>query len=327
MAIQEDILITKKFDTDASSPIKNLTKPTSISGYQFPSTIRDEQFYTIFRIGKREVEFERVEFTDIEGQTQTQNRRLKSSVGNKEAEIVLPLPPNLSTAYGATYTNSDLGVAGAAAASAIDVAKNTQGSLLDKATAGGKELLDISLGGVVDAFNRGDGLLSGAGGAISAFGEGLVKFAARSALNTPVGAGLGIANNPYEAIVYQNPEFRTHSFQYNLFARNYQESQTILNIIHQFKLAMHPEFDSSGLFFNYPRVVDIEYVVGTEYNPFIHKISTSALTSFSVNYHGDGTPSYFNTEDENPAPTNVSINMSFQELNFHTRQDIEAKYF
>ena len=316
MAIQEDILITKKFNVDASSPVKGLTKSTSTFGYQFPNTIRDEHFYTIFRISKRDVNFS--------------SRRLEVSSGNKEAEIVLPLPPNLSTAYGANYTNADLGVGGALLGGAVGAAAQSfgqSGNALTAAGAGADVVYQATLGQAVNAFSQADGTLSGIGAFLGEVGKGLGTFAARSAINSPIGAGIGVANNPYEAIIYQNPEFRTHSFQYNLFARNPSESATILNIVQQFKLAMHPEFDDSGLFFNYPRVVDIEYVAGSEDNPYLHKISTSALTQFTVNYHGDGTPSYFNTGDENPAPTNVQINMTFQELNFHTRDDIEGKYY
>ena len=295
-----------------NSPLRFLNAKREVAkNLQYPLDNSTQGFHTIFRIAKRDTEF-------TTGQLKVESK------GNKEVEIVLPLPPNLGTAYGASYTGADLGIGGAllggAVAAGADTFKAT-GSVLDAAAAGGQVVYGATLGKVVDAFNEAETLGGGIGDAIGTAAEGLALFAARSALGSPIGAGIGIANNPYAAIVYQNPEFKTHSFSYTLFARNREESIAIREIIKEFKKAMHPEFAGGGLFLEYPRVFDIEYIVGVEDNSFIYEVDTSVLTSFSVNYHGDGTPSYF--DNATPAPTNVQISMSFQELNFHTYEDFD----
>jgi len=290
-------------------PTKEATK-----NLQYPLDNSTKGFHTVFRIAKREVSFE-------QGQLNI------APMGNKEVEIFLPLPPNLGTAYGASYTGADLGLGGAlfggAAAVAGSVFDPGKMNVVEAAGAGGKIVYDATLGKVVDSFNKAETTLGGFGDAIGTAAEGLALFAARSALSSPIGAGIGIANNPYAAIVYQNPEFKTHSFSYTLFAKSKDESDQIRDIIKEFKKAMHPEFAGGGLFLQYPRVFQIEYIVGVENNEFIHKIDTSVLTSFSVNYHGDGTPSYF--DSATPAPSNVQINMNFQELNFHTYEDFDKQ--
>lgn len=307
-----DISVSRSFDRrfDYSSPLNQLKKDQAPGSLLFPLSIRGDQFFTVFRIAKRDVEY-------------TTARLQVSENDVKEAEIYLPLPPNLGTAYGASYTNADLGLGGALVGGAVGVAADTfkrTDSILGAAAAGGDLIYNATLGQVVNAFNT-----NGVADAGKVLLSGLATFAGRAALNTPIGAGIGIANNPYQAVVYSNPEFRTHSFQYNLFARNKDESSVIAGIIDQFKFAMHPTRAGGGVFFEYPRVFSIEYVIGIEDNPFIFKIGTSALTSFSVNYHADGTPSYFDSIQ--PAPTNVQINMTFQELNFNTREDLEKERF
>ena len=78
---------------------------------------------------------------------------------------------------------------------------------------------------------------------------------------------------------------------------------------------MLPSFGQNSFFFNYPKVFEIEF----RHDEFLFEIGTSVLTSFDVNYHGDGTASYF---ENTKAPTNVQITMNFQELNILTSEDV-----
>lgn len=272
---------------------------------QFPSNIRSEEFYTVFRIKKRAVDASGV-------------GRLRIRENTEEiAELVLPLPPNLGTVYGANYNNGDLGLIGTLGAGVL----GEGGGDIEKTIQAG---YDATLGKVVNAFKSDGGFNFSAAGSLLAETAG--KLAGRSILNSTIGAGLSIANNPYQAVVYSNPEFRTHSFSYNLFATNSAESFYIRDIVRQFKLAMHPDFQGGGAFFGYPDIVQIEHHVGSKDNPFIFKIQPSALESFSVNYHADGTPSYFENGTDTPAPTNVQISMTFRELNILTKDQIREGF-
>lgn len=274
---------------------------------QFPNEVQNEGFYTIFRMSERQAEYS-------EGRVS-----VTGSTDLVESTIVLPLPPNLGTAYGVNYTGTEFGVftsalvgAGAAAKEAVDNNKSATGAF--------GAAVDNLVGGAIDS------LKTDFVGALKGGLENLTLLAARGALDTSVGgaigAGIGVAKNPYQAIVFQNPNFRTHSFSYNLFASNKEESDAIARLIYIFKYSMFPSFEGQGMFFRYPKVFDIEHVAGTADNPFMFKVGTSALTDFSVDYHGDGTPSYFEREDH-PAPTNVRINMTFQELTILTQEDFE----
>jgi hypothetical protein len=284
---------------------------TGLDNILFPNEIQNEGFYTIFRVSERQAKYN-------EGRV-----GVTGSTDEVESNIVLPLPPNLGTAYGVNYTGTEFGVFTSAlvgAGGAAQEALNKGGDLGDALTAG----VDNLVGGAIDSLKTdfvgalGDGL------------EKLVLLAGRSALGTSagqaIGAGIGVAKNPYQAIVFQNPNFRTHSFSYNLFASNQNESDAIARLIYVFKRAMFPSFVGDGLFFRYPKVFDIQHVAGTADNPFMFKVGTSALTDFSVDYHGDGTPSYFERPDH-PAPTNIRINMTFQELTILTQEDFDRANF
>ena len=295
-----------KYPNKLSSLYKN-----GLDNILFPNEVQNEGFYTIFRVSERQANYNsgRVFVT--------------GSTDEVESNIVLPLPPNLGTAYGVNYTGTEFGVftsalVGAGSAAKADFEKN--------------ENLGGAFGAAVDNLVGGaiDSLKTDFVGALKGGLENLTLLAARGALDTSIGgaigAGIGVAKNPYQAIVFQNPNFRTHSFSYNLFASDASESESIRQMIKVFKRSMFPSFAGGGLFLRYPKVFDIEHVAGTSNNPFMFKVATSALTDFTVDYHGDGTPSYFERAD-NPAPTNIRINMTFQELTILTQEDFDKANF
>ena len=305
-------IITDK--PDSSSPLSKLQNSGSGS-FQFPSEVQNEGFYTIFRVSERQANFN-------EGPNGSNANRISvtGSVDNIESTIVLPLPPNLGTAYGVNYSGAEFGVFTSSLVGAGGAAQRALTKNPENISGAFNAAVDSVVGGAIDSLKEdfvgalGDGL------------EKLVLLAGRSALDTSVGqavgAGIGVAKNPYQAIVFQNPNFRTHSFSYNLFASDASESESIRQMIKVFKRSMFPSFAGGGLFLRYPKVFDIEHVAGTSNNPFMFKVATSALTDFTVDYHGDGTPSYFERAD-NPAPTNIRINMTFQELTILTQEDFD----
>jgi len=295
----------RKNVVDVNSATNPLDK-TPVGILQYPSHLREDNFYTIFRAYERTANFQRGRLA-VSGQK-----------GNPLAQILLPLPPNLSTSYGVVYGEEPIG----AIASGISGATSAFNAAL-AADESMDEAFDAAAGAIVDSVTDGKGLSAdGALALLKNVGMGL----AREITPNSVFTGLNLAKNPYQAIVFQNPKFRTHSFAYNLFARDRQETEAINDIIKIFKEYMLPEFPSNtGLFFKYPKVFDIEYHVGGSNNEYVHMISTSALTDFSVSYHGEGTPSYFN-DPEKPRPTSVKISMTFQELNIMTAEMAREGY-
>lgn len=293
-------------EVDVNSATRALDE-TPVGILQYPSHLRNDNFYTIFRAYERTADFQR-------GRLAVSGKK-----NNPLGTVLLPLPPNLSTAYGVIYGEESIG----AIASGISAATSAFETTLSPDESNYGEAFEAAAGSIVDSLTDGQGLSKdGAQALLKNVGIGL----ARELTPNSVFTGLNLAKNPYQAIVFQNPKFRTHSFSYNLFARDRQETEAIKDIIKLFKEYMLPEFpENTGLFFKYPKVFDIEYHVGGPKNEYVHRISTSALTDFNVSYHGEGTPSYFNDPEE-PRPTSVKISMTFQELNIMTAEMARQGY-
>ena len=72
----------------------------------------------------------------------------------------------------------------------------------------------------------------------------------------------------------------------------------------------------------HPELFDIDF----HYNKYLFDIAASHLVSFDVDYHGEGTPSYFGpqgTDDiTDVAPTSVTVSMTFQETTITTKEEI-----
>lgn len=255
-------------DLAFSGPLRKLYGRTKSQDLLFPSDLADIEHFCVFRIRERTFAF-------------SDALRTASAPATKDSKnIMLPMPPDLSTKYGANYNTS------------------AQGGALSAAIQTGASLVD---GEGASAFM----------GALRIASEGL-------GTGGEIGqAALGRAANPFQAVFFQNPELRTHSFSYTLSAQNVAESDTIRNIIKEFKTAMLPTFAGNKTFFNYPKVFEIEF----RFDNYLFEIGTSVLTSFDVSYHAENTPSYF---DITKAPTAVKISMSFQETNILTADDVSG---
>lgn len=251
------------------------------------------------------------------------------------ARIFLPVPNNLATQYTQNYTTEGIGAAGAAggrAAGAVN-SKNvgnaeTYMSLIGDglsalpgltgyyAAVAAKE----NLGAIVGAGLLGSNAL---GLATGAAGGQFVKGAI---------AGAGIAINPFMATLYDSPQLRTHQFSWKFIPKNLEESKRLREIIHLFKYYSSPDFtDSDTTFFAYPQQFDIDF----HYDKFLFNIAPSVLTSFEVNYHGEGRAMYHNVQESEgvdepggfstgttKTPVSVVINATFQEVAIITKEEI-----
>jgi len=282
---------------DALAPIESNASAT-VEGLAFPSNL--EKHFILFKVKKRE----------------RQTKLLTPGTKIKKV-ISLPIPANLSTGYNAKYANMPIGPMGKIAQQTIASAQSEGGALGSIADLLGTDAGQDSLKGAVK--NIGATLaqeqLSGiVGGAIGGL-PGLVAGAAADQATQGALQVTGVARNPHLAVLFEGVDMRTHQFQYKFIPRNAGESDTLREIIKQFKLAMAPEFIESGHFFNYPDEFDIR--IG---NPdYLFKIGTSVLIDFQLNYTAqDG--SLFHV---NGAPVAVSLSMTFQELDIITKAQIE----
>ena len=347
---------TINLGTGADGPLASLEVGAKYDTTYFPNDLSEAPYFIVFRATKRykasqladvKVNYKRAnasdpltgEFTgsaDLEGGFFNKIKAGVKAVGGfaKKLEDIgvdisqpahsfaLPIPSNLGTSYNAQYNNVDLGVAGQAGQ---EVAENfTRGD--------GAIVTDIlSAVGQTDTFSAGNlkGALAnlgiaaaGADTAAQAIGGILLGGAAGGVAAAALGSigqgalrGLGIARNPHIANVFTGVNFRQHNFQYKLIAKNKKESDTIRDLIRNFKYHMSPEYKSANHVFNYPSQFQIILRAGD----YLFKIGDSVLTSFDVNYTGEGAPYFF--EDTN-APYSVTLSLTFVEDTIVTKKEI-----
>jgi hypothetical protein len=124
--------------------------------------------------------------------------------------------------------------------------------------------------------------------------------------------------NPFREVLFESVDYRSFNFRYRFFPKSERETQKIQNIIHMFKVHMHPETTDQRLFYIYPSEFDIQYFYKDKENPYVHKFARCALTGMTVDYGGE----QFATFDDG-APTEINLTLSFRELEQITSEGIK----
>ena len=141
----------------------------------------------------------------------------------------------------------------------------------------------------------------------------------------------GVARNPHLAVLYETPNFRAFNFSWELRPKDFIESLSINRIIRFFKYYSSPGFANSSKFgnniFEYPS----QFSIKTKYDELTHTYGDCVLKNFSVDYHGEGTPLYYDASNQTgfadkkmKAPAVVKISCDFQEVTIVTRETIEG---
>lgn len=263
-------------------------------------------------------------------------------------DIVLPLPLNLETGYQQQWTDLDDISAGigqifnnreAIGNSVSDLINQLQGisskenplteaaNIIKRFASGNSEAASLATNLLMNPTIAGTaaGTLAGLTGLATGSATRAAALAiGAGAIFAPVvrgfGINLGIAANRYQTVAYEKPQLRQHQFNWNLIARDQEQSKKIQKIIYALKYHSSP--DNRGEifgYFNYPELFSVNF--GPEFNnKNLFNISPSVMSSFNVNYHGTGRPLY---HFEDKTPLSVNISMTLQEITVVTKQNIE----
>ena len=78
-------------------------------------------------------------------------------------------------------------------------------------------------------------------------------------------------------------------------------------------------------FFEYPN----QFRLKIKHDEFLFSFGDCVLTNFEVDYHGEGTPLYYDASKGGgrnlKAPANITLNLDFSETVIVTKDDIEMK--
>ena len=196
--------------------------PDSWGGTEAIDYVRFRQYFMRFDEG-----------TSFSSETLGQTNAQKIYVGGPDA-VYINMPPNVQTSYNASYRKVDLGIGGAM----LGAAGGTEAfSDMDKLT----DALQAAAAGASPEF-----LNSAVAGAATGI-SGALGLAGNIGANELQALTKGRIFNPYSEQIFSNMSFRSHNFNFKMFARNQQEGQTIEEIIHYFKRGTHPTFQEGNL--------------------------------------------------------------------------------
>jgi hypothetical protein len=342
-----------EFGSGASGPLASLEVGTKYTTTTFPEDLSESPYFILFRAKKeyRLSKLQQVQLSSYENQFGTQSvfapgskrqnilNRVSGAVnkigGFFEAlegvginvslpshSFALPIPANLATAYNAQYDTPGIGPLGVEARNiaqgvqndpstslyaSIKQAMENEGTLDSESIRGILANLGVAVTGQTDVAAILGGIIGGAPGAALGAAAGNIGQGAL--------LGLGIARNPHIANIFTGVNFREHNFNYKLVAKSKKESDTIRDMIRNFKYHMSPEYKAQDHLFNYPSQFEIQLRAGD----YLFEFGDSILTNFTVNYNGEGAPYFF---EETNAPYSVSIDMSFRETSIVTKKEI-----
>ena len=213
--------------------------------------------------------------------------------------VWLPLPPSgTSTSYQQGWEEATASVLGSGIS---QIASKVLGVKAEKSPAG----------------HHGDGQETNAGTLDWSGVFGSAKDVAIEKGKGALGAGAGITARAIEQafVSYSGPGYRQHSFSFSLRPKTKAESETIEKIIAFFKFYSAPNLRSGE--FNLVRLYDTPHLFEIYFNPPIHAIKKSALTSIEVSYGGEK----YNIFKDSKRPVQVDISVSLKEMEILKQDD------
>ena len=121
--------------------------------------------------------------------------------------------------------------------------------------------------------------------------------------------------NPNLELLFENPDLRVFTYNFQLSPREPKEAIMIRKIIRFFKQGMAVQRSEAELFLKAPNVFDIRYLLseeaGTEH-PYLNKIKRCALTNCGVDYTPTG--SYMTFAGEEKSMVSYNLSLTFKEL-------------
>jgi hypothetical protein len=134
-----------------------------------------------------------------------------------------------------------------------------------------------------------------------------------------IGQAAGVTVNPFLTVMFKNPAFKNHAFEWKLSPSNQVESKELNSIVNKFKANMLPDQTGAlgGSLLTYPNIVQITVSANSE-DYFTYAFKPAVIESFTVNYTVGGQPSFFGSTK---APTEVSIRLGLMEIEYWLSSD------
>ena len=165
-----------------------------------------------------------------------------------------------------------------------------------------------------------------AGGSIGSRAGGVAKQAALQAMGQEILGGTpnqmlalsrGQVYNPNVELLYQQPQFRQFSFNFDFVPKNERDANAMNQIILNFKKWSAPKDLENGMF-EVPYVWQVKYHTGSGENEFMNKFKPAACMNVSV-VANQATDMHVSHVDG--APVQTSLGLFFKETDIILRDD------
>ena len=241
---------------------------------------------------------------------------IKGGGASRVAAVCLPMPSNISQAYGANMDRFEANVAFDVAAYGSGGVKGESQALESAFGMFGATTMAV-LNDITGKFG------AGVGAARPALGNIAGKFAsAVGGLRSQISATSGIALNPRLELAFNGMQLRTHEYRFMMIPRNARESNEIQQIHEVLRLAMHPgnafTVDPYATFLEYPYEFTISFWdVDGNAIPGLPYIPDSFLTNMTIVANPNSSQFF-----EDGSPTSYMMGLSFAEAQTLTRNDL-----
>ena len=250
-----------------------------------------------------------VRYVDINAERDS-NRRYAIRPPTKRTStlITLYMPPQVKNITGAEYESIEM--------SPLTTIGSAFGTSLFR---------DVEMGGM------GSAALKQLGKAITGFAEQIGFGGASDAFQ--LGSGVMVADRM--EFVFRNPKKRAFPYQFDFYPKSEKEAQEVHEIIQTFRKHMLPSMayepsKNANPIFNVPNEFNIEYYYKGNENSFLNKIGNCYLTDCDVTYGGDRYTSFPTSQtkkgESGASPTEIHLNLNFQEMDVITHEDVKAGY-
>lgn len=225
----------------------------------------------------------------------------------KKDDIVFPIPMNLTDTHQISYETEPIGLAGAAALGA--------GNLALRALNG--EVSDLT--GALDAAGISAGTGStvlGAGAAATLRTLGNVGDVGRG-IGNGILAAAGLAVNQFLTVMLKGPQYKSRQFSWRFSPRNSLESKRLQEAIMLLNNSMAPGISTTfgSAFFTWPKIFQVQfsYALGRDLGLVTFRMKPSVLKAASFDYTPSGMPAFYAGSS---APEGVNVTLVFDELEF-----------
>jgi hypothetical protein len=227
---------------------------------------------------------------------------------NEVMKINLPIPSNLVEQTDIQYANENLGSVMGSIVEAIGAAGT--GTVANIARAPLIAAAGVGAGAAPGAIA---GVIAGAAGIPVGTIEGAISEVTRG-----VSVLTGITTNPFQAVLFKSPNFRSHQFSWIFIPKSRAESEVINNIVQTFRYHSLPGISNlGGVFFSYPEILEINF---RPTDTYLYKFKPCVVDSITVNF-APNQPSFYRTS---LAPTAVQFTIKVQEIEIWTKADFET---